>query len=88
MKPLRQRKGNRKITSGLCSLIKKEKLLPDTKQQVKEISLISQGQFTFVLRRLGISRCRCVRSCQSPLEGAGIGRAPEGGGSLGASHGV
>lgn len=29
-----------------------------------------------------------MRTCQSPLEGAGIGRASDGGGPLGASHGA
>lgn len=49
------------------------KLLPDTKEQVKEISLISEGQHNSVLRRLAFSGCRSTRTCQSPLEGAGTG---------------
>lgn len=66
------------------------KLLPDTKQQVKEISLISKGRHNSVLRRLGILPVQVYENL--PISagggGGGTGRASEGGGSLGASHGA
>lgn len=54
------------------------KLLPDTKQQVKEISLISNGRHNSVLRRLGILRVQVYEnlpiSAGGGGDGAGLGR--------------
>lgn len=54
------------------------KLLPDTKQQVKEISLISKGRHNSVLRRLGILRVQVYEnlpiSAGGGGDGAGLGR--------------
>lgn len=54
------------------------KLLPDTKQQVKEISLISEGQHNSVLRRLGILRVQVYKnppiSTGGGGDGTGLGR--------------
>lgn len=50
------------------------KLLPDTKQQVKEISLISKGRHNSVLRRLGILPVQVYENLPISAGGGGGGR--------------
>lgn len=60
------------------------KLFPNTKEQVKEISLISEGQHNSVLRRLGILWVQVYKNLPISAGGGGEGGGPR----KGADHRV